>query len=206
MTNIAELVTEFDPNTSDFGGVSRPASVTEPCTGAIPETIMEENEAYQRRLSKENTANATSKEYEVAVETEPLVTISNDISEKTSPSYLPSYNSIDKYENQSNVEMSDYLLGDSPIPIPILEREPASRYRSQPQEQKFNFSEKDLELEPMTRQFTDQNETEVQKHNTVIGNSKVKPNNPSFDAAIGFLLETKKEKRPLVIKRVKFNN
>lgn len=205
MTNITELVTQLDQNTTDFDGGHRPASVTESCTGAIPETIMEENEA-QRKLSKDISGNVTSTEHEVSVETEPLMTISNDISDTTSPSYLPPYNSIDKYEKQSNVEISDFLLGDSPIPIPTLEREPASRYGSQPQEQKFDFSEKGLELEPMTRQLAEQNEADALKHTTVIGNSKVKPNNPAFDAAIGFLLETKKDKRPVVIKRVKFNN
>ena len=43
-----------------------------------------------------------------------------------------------------------------------------------------------------------------QKSSRVIGNSKVKPNNQAFNKAIGFLLETKNEKRQKVIKRVKF--
>ena len=183
--------------------MQRPTPVTEPCTGAIPETIIEENEAYQRRLSKENAGNMESKVHEVTVETEEkLITISDEV--VSSPVYLPSYNSIDKYEDQSKFKASDFLLDDSPIPIPTLEREPVSRYRNQPQEEQFIFSTDDIELEPMRAQYSDQTERETQKHNTVIGNSKIKPNTPAFDRAIGFLLETKNEKRPKVIKRVKF--
>ena len=61
-----------------------------------------------------------------------------------------------------------------------------------------------IEMDSMTvqKEFI---EPESPKHNTVIGNSKVKPNNPAFDKAIGFLLDSKKEKHPVLIKRVKFN-
>ena len=162
---------------------------------------MEENE---RRNSKESTGNMMSKTHEVKMETEKLVTISDEVSDVTSPGYLPSYNSIDKYMDQFSIR-TDFILGDSPIPIPTLEREPASRYGNHPQEEEFVFSADELELEPMTSHYSDLTETPgSQKSSTVIGNSKVKPNNQAFNKAIGFLLETKNEKRQKVIKRVKF--
>ena len=199
MTNITDLIIQQNQNSSDFGSNSKPTSVTEPCTGAIPETIMEENE---RKLSKGDNILVTSKDLEVSVETEPLMTISNDTSEIANLAYLPSYNSIDKYKTQS-----DFLLDESsPVPIPLLEREPVSRCRSQPITKDFGFRERDMEMESLTEQNKDFIEAgSSQKHNTVIGNSKVKPNNPAFDKAIGFLLDSKKEKHPVLIKRVKFN-
>ena len=193
------MVVQQNQNSPDFSANSRPMPVTEPCTGAIPETIMEENE---RILSKGDTSLVMPKDLEVSVETEPLVTISNDVSaEVTGFGNLPSYDNIDKYQTQS-----DYLLGESPVQIPVLEREPVSRCRSQPIAKDFGFNDGNIEMDSMSvqREFI---EPDSPKHNTVtvIGNSKVKPNNPAFDKAIGFLLDSKKEKHPVLIKRVKFN-
>lgn len=196
MTNVTDMIVQQNQNSPDFSSNSRPISVTEPCTGAIPETIIEENE---RKLSKGDASLVTPKDLEVSVETEPLVTISNDVSEGTSFGYLPSYDNIDKYQTQS-----DYLLGESPVQIPMLEREPVSRCRSQPIEKDFGFRDRNIEMDSVTVQ-SEFIEPESPKHNAVIGNSKVKPNNPAFDKAIGFLLDSKKEKHPVLIKRVKFN-
>ena len=196
MTNVTDMIIQQNQNSPDFSGNSRPISVTEPVTGAIPETIMEENE---RKLSRGDTSLVTPKDLEVSVETEPLVTISNDVSEMTSFGYLPSYDNIDKYQGQS-----DYQLDESPVQIPVLDREPVSRCRSQPITKDFGFCDGSIEMDSVNvqREFI---EPESPKHNTVIGNSKVKPNNPAFDKAIGFLLDSKKEKHPVLIKRVKFN-
>ena len=196
MTNVTDMIIQQNQNSPDFSGNSRPISVTEPVTGAIPETIMEENE---RKLSRGDTSLITPKDLEVSVETEPLVTISNDVSEMTSFGCLPSYDNIDKYQGQS-----DYQLDESPVQIPVLDREPVSRCCSQPITKDFGFCDGSIEMDSVNvqREFI---EPESPKHNTVIGNSKVKPNNPAFDKAIGFLLDSKKEKHPVLIKRVKFN-
>ena len=173
---------------SEILSTYRPPSVTESCTNDIPETIIEEAETGLEGGVRRNS-NVSRKIETIADIVQSSSESNTSVSDGEVRKIVSLSTEIQRWHNNENISITGSISG--------------SRESQEGTRNKVN-NEPEINLLGDENDPAFQNSLNTNSVNST--NSKVKPiQGQSFEKAVGFLLESKARRNPMVVKRVKFN-